>query len=278
MSGRPTIITIMRRAIVCLLLLLPAGSAYGFACLQVNGSGPCLHWANDRAILRSALAAGGVPVSGNGGVLLNGTLSFDENSINAANKWNAVGTAFQFSVEVVQQVNDPCGPPGPDHACVNTGPVGDNPVLFANNFCGQGFGDIIAATNNCVDIASGAMLNAPVFFSRAAAWNAYDGSLLVPFGGPYDIHRVLLHEFGHVLGLDHPDAHGQSVVAIMNSQVSDIDQLQPDDIAGIRSLYPSAPPAAPTNSCQLDPAGGAGAAWWLLLPATLLVMRARGDS
>lgn len=52
-----------------------------------------------------------------------------------------------------------------------------------------------------------------------------------------DIRRALLHDFGYVLGLDAPDRNGQTVTAIMNSPRSDLDRLQPDDIAGIRSLY-----------------------------------------
>lgn len=270
----------MRRMMALLLVLLPAGSAHGFACLQVNGN--CLHWTNKHATLRSALSIGNVPVVGNGGVLINGTPNFDQNSLNAAGDWNAVGTAFQFSAQVVQQINEPCGPPGPNHACSNTGPAGDNPIIFRTDFCGQGFGDIIELTNNCANISNGAMINAPVFVNQLVAWNAYDGVLLVPFGGPYDIRRVLLHEFGHVLGLDHPDEHGQSVAAIMNSRVSDLDRLQPDDIAGIQFLYPGSPPpppvpSAPNNSCQLDATGRSPRAWLLLLPvAMLLAIRARG--
>ena len=53
-----------------------------------------------------------------------------------------------------------------------------------------------------------------------------------------DLHRVAIHEFGHFWGLDHPDERGQTVPAIMNSAVSSIDRLQPDDINGITALYP----------------------------------------
>ena len=56
-----------------------------------------------------------------------------------------------------------------------------------------------------------------------------------------DFHRVALHEFGHVVGLDHPDQHGQNVAAIMNSRISGLYSLQPDDIAGGQSLYASGP-------------------------------------
>jgi hypothetical protein len=49
-----------------------------------------------------------------------------------------------------------------------------------------------------------------------------------------------MHEFGHVLGLGHPDQAGQNVTAIMNSTISHIDTLRSDDIAGVNTIYPSA--------------------------------------
>ena len=64
-------------------------------------------------------------------------------------------------------------------------------------------------------------------------------------GGEPHLRRLLLHEFGHVVGLGHPDEHGQYEHAIMNSDLrsglhinsAPFDELQPDDIAGIQNLY-----------------------------------------
>ena len=215
--------------------------------------------------------------------LANGTQSWDQNAINAANDWNAVGAAFQFNVSVGGQFNQPCGPVGPGHACPNTGPVGDNPIVFSDNFCGVPFGpDIIELTNNCWD-PDGGMINAPVFVNSAVPWNAYDGAIqccTVVNGVPEpinDIRRVLVHEFGHVLGLGHPDQNGQTVTAIMNSRESDLYRLQPDDIAGIRAIYPggnaATAPAANTG-CRITTARSSGI-FLLLLPAIVLWRRFR---
>ena len=57
--------------------------------------------------------------------------------------------------------------------------------------------------------------------------------------------RVFLHELGHVLGLNHPDAVGQHVDAIMNSVASNVSQPTADDEAGVQVLY-GAPIPSPT--------------------------------
>jgi hypothetical protein len=44
---------------------------------------------------------------------------------------------------------------------------------------------------------------------------------------------VLAHEFGHVLGLDHPDEAGQYVSSIMNAYVSDTEAPTTDDQDGV---------------------------------------------
>jgi len=259
----------MARALLALLgvLILRATSAHAFVCLT-NGS-QCLHWNGGQATLKSFLGNPGMP-------LINGTFNWDQNAINAANDWTAVGAAFHFNVQVGGDFFPPCGAAGAIHACPNTGPVGDNPVMFASNFCGRDFGDIIELTNNCWDIRSGAMLNAPVFVNGNVdgnasgtvnvQWNAYDGAIRFANGKAVnDIRRVLLHEFGHVLGLDHPDDHGQDRVAIMNSHESNIDRLQQDDISGIFAIYPNGGPppsgSGTTTGCQIAMSDHRGGAW-----------------
>ena len=74
-------------------------------------------------------------------------------------------------------------------------------------------------------------------FNSAFNWNSYRGN--VRASGVWDIRRVALHEFGHVLGLDHPDQNGQQVDAIMNSILGNLDSLTADDIAGAQSMYGS---------------------------------------
>jgi hypothetical protein len=266
---RPVAVT----AAVLAVFVLPAAAAHAFVCLTINGH--CTRWAQGGTTLRSFL---GNP----GSALINGTLSWDQNSINAANDWNAAGAAFHFDVTVGGNFNNPCGAPGAGHACPNTGPVGDNPVFFTDSFCGQDFRDIIELTNNCANSNTGAMLNAPVFVNNAVPWNAYDGPIRVGANNRVinDIRRVLVHEFGHVLGLDHPDANGQSVIAIMNSRESDLDRIQPDDISGLFSLYPNGSASNPNSGtanqgCQIAERGAPAHGWVALTPMLLLFLRLR---
>jgi Matrixin len=252
-------------AALVFLLVLPALPARAFVCLKAD-NGACLHWAQGQATIVSFL---GGPVQ-----LNNGTTSWDQNTINAANDWNGIGAAFHFNASAGGTLNEPCGAAGPGHACPGTGPAGDNPVVFRDNVCGAAFGpDIIELTRNCWN-ADGTMINAPVFVNSAVLWNAYDGPIQFTASGQpvNDIRRVLLHEFGHVLGLGHPDQSGQTVQAIMNSQESNLDRLQSDDIAGARSLYPNTGTAG-TSGCQIDSMNPGS--WSLVLPALLLALRCR---
>jgi hypothetical protein len=249
---------------------LTADAAFGFVCAQ-SGSGQCLHWTEHAATLQSFLGSPGGPLS-------NGTSSWDQNAVSAANDWNTVGADFHFNIGVGGQFHDPCGPQG---ICGN--PAGSNPIYFANSQCGAGFGDAIELTLACWVDQSGALLTAAVLVNNNVPWNAYDGPLQFPNGQiVYDIRRVLLHELGHVLGLDHPDQHGQNVAAIMNSMVSNLDRLQQDDINGIFSLYGGgAPPSsgggspAPSTGCQIDARPGPPAVWLVLLPLGVVALRLR---
>lgn len=256
-------------SLLALLLFLPAGAAEAFFCIQWS-QGNCVYWASARATMSAFLGAPLRP-------LINGTITYDQNLILAANEWNTVG-AIQFGVENGTVFNNPCGArDNRSHVCTNTGPAGDNPVFFSSSFCGQAFGDIIELTNNCWNSANGQMFNAPVFVNANVAWDAYDGNLRFVGTQPlYDIRRVLLHELGHVLGLDHPDENGQTVDAIMNSRIGNHDRLQDDDSGGARFIYASRPDQqgslVGTGGCHLHPAPTAGMSAWTFVLAGLAAM------
>src|SRR5204862_1487224 len=107
---------------------------------------------------------------------------------------------------------------------------------------GQVFGDgVLAVTINWYGETQ--IAESDVIFNTDISWDSYRGALRYPGGQLVcDLRRVALHEFGHVLGLDHPDDAGQSVSAIMNSVVSDLDNLTADDINGAQALYPPRTP------------------------------------
>ena len=67
--------------------------------------------------------------------------------------------------------------------------------------------------------------------SQRSPWST--GCTQVP--GAFDLQTVVLHENGHVAGLDHTNVAG----ATMYPSYSAADcTLAADDIAGIRALYP----------------------------------------
>ncbi len=114
-----------------------------------------------------------------------------------------------------------------------------NNVFFSGDIYGDAWGSGVLAVTLTYTSGS-STTETDVLFNNRLNWNSYRGALR---SGVQDFHRVALHEFGHALGLDHPDENGQSVTALMNSRVSSLDTLAADDIAGAQVLY-GAPTAA----------------------------------
>ncbi len=112
---------------------------------------------------------------------------------------------------------------------------GVNDVFFDSQIYGQNFpSDALAVTVVNGSGTTRSEADVVVNSNSPKPWNSYRGPLQA---SAYDLQRVLIHEFGHVLGLDHPDEHGQYVNALMNSHISDLDTTQQDDQDGIAALY-----------------------------------------
>jgi len=172
---------------------------------------------------------------GSGATLIDGSAGWNGAAEDALAVWNAHVGRVKFLV-----VRN------------STVPTGDNNhynnVFFSGSLYGQSLGSsTLALTTNWYRVSTQRRNEADVIFNSTFSWNSYRGTLRQGPDGTTlaDLHRVALHEFGHVLGLNHPNEYGQSVTAIMNSSVSNIDTLQADDLVGAAALYGTTPDVAP---------------------------------
>ena len=142
------------------------------------------------------------------GTLIDGTTSWNTVSESALALWNPFLNDVGFSVvrestEARAQGNNV------------------NNVFWDDDVYGEPFGeDVLAITLSSFFTTENTYAETDVIFNTAFSWDSYRGD---ERPGVVDLRRVALHEFGHAIGLDHPDENGQSVAAIMNSRNSDID-------------------------------------------------------
>lgn len=196
------------RALAVLLLGLAAANPLrGFSLLANK-------WPNGTVTMQLQLGSGS-------GALIDGSTSWNQVATNALATWNTHIDLVKFAA--VQ-----------DSTARRAENDGVNSVFFDSSVFGDPFErNTLAIATSWYRVSTGAKLESDVVFNTAKSWNSYRGNLR----GANDFYRVALHEFGHTLGLDHPDENGQRVSALMNSEISNLDALTADDIAGGRALY-----------------------------------------
>ncbi|MEO8681017.1 MAG: matrixin family metalloprotease [Vicinamibacterales bacterium] len=194
-------------ALVAAIVLTTGTTTRGFSTLGST-------WANGNIVMHLQLGA-------SSGTLIDGASSWGSVAESALSIWNNYLNNARFTV-----IRDSTVSKG-DGDLVNN-------VYFDSAIYGAAFGANTLAVTTRWTRGGSARVEADVIFNTKYSWNSYRGNLR---SGVEDFRRVAIHEFGHAFGLDHPDDYGQSVNAIMNSIIGNLDTLASDDIQGAQSLY-----------------------------------------
>ena len=144
--------------------------------------------------------------------------------ITAMEEWNAE-TLFTFDWK--EEYRNPCENDGV------------NGVDFVEDYCGSEFGQstlgITVTRYESTILGEPNLVQADIILNGSEKFDIFGGALpsFGPLSDKFDFRRAALHELGHVIGLEHEE----TMQAIMAPEISDIDRLQPDDIAGVKALY-----------------------------------------
>jgi hypothetical protein len=155
-------------------------------------------------------------------ILQDGMASWNASAADALDIWN--GYLAQISATSVLSTNVP-----------QISGDGVNAAFFASTIFGDSFGEgnLAVTVVRSQDGNTSATAEADVVVNTAFRFDSYRGPLQA--AAP-DFHRIVLHEFGHVLGLDH-ETNNPPGQALMEPVISDLDHLAYDDTLGIRRAY-----------------------------------------
>jgi hypothetical protein len=194
-----------------------AAMAIGYD-LERNAGGYPVTW--DPGTINLKLQLGATPLLSDGS-------TYNSSVQTAMQMWNAqINT-----VQLVGQVAATAAPISQN----GVNEIGFNDTVYGTAFDANVLAITVYHYADSRSDGSSRMTQADIIFNTAYSWDSYRGALRASM----DIQRVALHELGHVLGLNHPDAATppQYVSALMNSAVSNLDSLTADDIQGAQSLY-----------------------------------------
>jgi len=211
-----------------------ATSGHGYTYILNSNTNLPVKWPDGTVNLRVML--------GTAPTLIDGT-NYSTSADGAAKTWNALLGSIIFQSTITTGTPTDGRPAGGSRA---------NELAFASTIYGKDFGEkTLAVTTTWRE--GNTRIEGDILYNSARTWDSYSGNLRGSgTTGIYDIHRVTLHELGHLLGLDHPDDPSddntmpQTVSAIMNSTIGNLDTLTMDDITGAQNLY--GPPGPPENN------------------------------